>query len=148
MGSAIGMGLGVLLIVLLIPLVIMAFMYVCLWKIYVKLGYPGWSALVPGYSLWIVAEDFFGPVFAGINIALIAGGTMVSMAVGGSTGLLIGSLMSIIGCVMWMVVWYHVVRALGHGVWFFIGCLFFSIVFYPILAFERFQGDDMNYMEV
>ena len=139
MGSNVAMGVGFLLALLLIPCIFMIFLEVCLWKIYVKLGYSGWAALVPGYNLWIVAEDFYGPIMAGAVVGCVCGGAMlVGLASHAAILLLIGSIVELIGCVLWLIVWYQVVRELGHGVGFFIGCMFLSVIFYPILAFERY----------
>ena len=136
MGSYVALGVGVLVAVLLIPLLILAFLELCLWKIYLKLGYPGWAAIVPGYNLWIVADDFFGPWMAGAVVGCIFGGVMMAMS-GNILLFLVGSIASLVGSILWAIVWYHVVRELGHGVGFFIGCLFLGIIFYPILAFYR-----------
>lgn len=142
MGSNVAAGVGLLLGLMLIPIVMIIFLYVCLWKIYAKLGYPGWAALIPGYNLWIVANDFFGPVMAVAVTGLVCGGgALVGMFRDQPMFLAIGSLAELIGCVLWMIVWYRVVKELGHGFGFFLGCIFLSLIFYPILAFERYEPE-------
>jgi hypothetical protein len=41
---------------LVVLFIIAIFYIVCLWKIFVKAGKPGWAAIIPLYNLWVLFE--------------------------------------------------------------------------------------------
>jgi len=47
---------GVLLVVFFILLLLAVFYIICLWKVFIKAGKPGWAAIVPVYNGWVYFE--------------------------------------------------------------------------------------------
>ena len=136
-------------IISLIPSIIVL---IALWKIFVKMGEPGWKAIIPFYSEYILFQKtwktvyFFAQLVStfGAIVALYASGALVmpneseNMVTGiGNTPLLVvGVILFIIALVISVLSYYHLSKSFGHGVGFTIGLLFLSIIFYLILAFD------------
>ena len=100
-------------------LLLSLFMLICLWKIFVKAGKPGWAAIVPIYNCYVLFEITWGK---GIKFLLM----LIPLA---------NIVFGIMTCV-------KLVKAFGKdGVWA-VGLIFLGIVFYPILAFgsSRYLG--------
>lgn len=102
-----------------IMMILGIFMLVCMWKLFVKAGYEGWKCLIPIYNVYCLFEMSFG------------NGWLVLLC-----------LIPFVGFVMMVLMWYKLAKAFGKGVGFTIGLLFLSVVFVPILAFDRseYQG--------
>lgn len=92
---------------------------VAMWKIFVKAGEPGWAAIIPFYSTYVLFKITWGNgwkflllliPFANIVFIII---TMVKLA-----------------------------KAFGKGGGFAVGLIFLSVIFYCILAFgdARYVG--------
>ena len=95
-------------------LAIVIFMIVCKWKIYQKAGKPGWASIVPIYGTLVFLEIirkpwwwFFLLIIPGVNFIF---------------GIWATNLLS---------------KSFGKNEGFTIGLLFLSIVFYPIMAFDK-----------
>ena len=106
------------LITSLILLGILAFFAVCMWRIFVKAGKPGWAALVPIYSI-IVELEIVGRPWWLIFLMFIPYANMVVA----------------------IILMLSLAKVFGKSTGFAIGLIFLSIVFIPILAF-----DDSKYL--
>ena len=51
-GILAGIGAGMIIL----WLAIMIFVIVCMWKVFVKAGKPGWYAIIPVYNMWALLE--------------------------------------------------------------------------------------------
>lgn len=113
-------GLWILMLVLLV------FYVVCMWKIFVKAGKPGWAALVPIYNVYVLMQIIGKPwwwmlaIFAG---AIPVIGYLITLAFGLIVALELG-------------------KKFGKDTAFSILALWlFSFVGYPMLAFGSAKYD-------
>ena len=88
------------------------FMVVCWWKIFVKFGEPGWKALIPYYSTWIMWQYTWGNGWC-----------------------MFLQLIPFAGPVFAMIQQYKLGQSFGWGTGKCVGLMFLSIVFLPMLAF-------------
>ncbi len=125
---------------------------VCWWKIFVKMGEPGWKGIIPIYNIWALIGRLGKPkswfwilLLGGVAVCLLssivtaqtaaqtAAGTYMSGSLIG-----IGLLMFVLAIVLlvYEIKLYHALsKAFGHGAGFTVGLILLSIVFLPILAF-------------
>lgn len=88
------------------------------WKIFVKVGKPGWAAIVPIYNLIVVLQITDRPVWWFVLFLL----PVVNLVVG-------------------IIVWIELARRFGKSAAFALGLFFLSFIFAPILGFgdARYQ---------
>jgi hypothetical protein len=100
----------------LIPLAILIFMIVSLWKVFSKAGEPGWVAIIPILNVYYLLK------------------------VAGKPGWwLILCFIPVLNLIPAILAPLGVSERFGKGVGFGIGLLFLPFIFYPILAFGSAQ---------
>jgi hypothetical protein len=104
-------GVGVAAILLYVA-VIYAILVIPYWVIFTKAGQPGWPALIPIYSTYILLK-----------------------VIGRPGWWLILFLIPFVNFVIYIIVSNDLSKSFGHGVGFTIGLIFLSIIFLFILAF-------------
>ena len=105
-------------------LVIMAvavFMIVCMWKIFVKAGKPGWAALVPVYNIIVLLEIVGRPAWWVLLFFL-----SVIPFVGWIGAMIVG-----------VIVMIDLAKSFGKDTGFAILLILLPIVGYPMLAFGK-----------
>lgn len=113
------------------------------WKVFEKLGEPGWKSLIPFYSDFILyraswnTTAFFAAVAATVVMVLTASedaSAMVSM---------VSNLCSVIACITVMMFCIKLSRAFGRGYLFAFGLFFLNPLFMMILGFgqSRYYGN-------
>lgn len=103
-------------------LALTVFLLVCLWKIFVKAGKPGWAALVPIYNTYVLME-IIGKPWWWLFGFLLAG---------------IPGVGPYLGMAFTVVVSLELARKFGQSTVFGIfGLWIFSFVGFPILAFGK-----------
>ncbi len=118
---------GFILVVLLFALICTVLMVVSKWKIFEKAGKPGWAALIPYYSTYILYEMLnMQQCFV---IYLVA--ALVSLFLGG----ILAQLASIVTFGLFVYANLNLAKAFGKEPAFVVGLTLLPIVFYPILAF-------------
>ena len=129
-----------------------------MWKAFVKAGQPGWAAIVPFYSLYVLCVVAGCPalfwvlggsyVLACLSFMSMLAATLSAASDGLSTGPSgVGFAGLLFAGICWMVAWStwvyltsHVARAFGKGeglvgLVYFVGLLFLPFIFWPILGF-------------
>jgi len=137
---------------------LLALMLVAWWKIFVKMGEPGWKAIIPFYNIWVLVARLGKPrswfwilLVGSILIGLLAVWTQAETAAQQAAGtymsgaLIFGSLLLFVLAVVVFIyeikIYHALSRGFGHGVGFTLGLILLSIIFVPILAFgsSRFR---------
>jgi Family of unknown function (DUF5684) len=103
----------------IIPLAIIVFVIVALWKVYAKANKPGWAAIIPIYNIIVLLEIVGRPLWW-----------------------IILMLIPFVNIVIMIIVAIDLAKSFGKGTGFGIGLALLGIVFYPILAFgdAQYQG--------
>ena len=105
--SSAGVGAILLYIVVVYALIVIPY-----WVIFKKAGQPGWPALIPIYSFYIMLKVVGRPGWWWILFFV-----------------------PVVGFVILIIVTNDLSKSFGHGVGFTLGLLFLSLIFYYILAF-------------
>ena len=113
------------------------------WRVFEKLGEPGWKSLIPLYSDFILyraswnTTAFFAAVAASI-VMVLTNSEDASSAVS-----LLSSVCSMIACVNIMHFCIKLSRSFGHGYLFAFGLFFLNPLFMMILGFgqSRYYGN-------
>lgn len=92
---------------------------VCLWKIFAKAGRKGWECLIPIWNSIVLCK-----------IAKVSPWWLLSLLLGLVP--VVGSFI-VLGICIWIYIKFA--QAFGKGIGFGLGLAFFSIIFFPILAF-------------
>lgn len=92
---------------------IIVFYAICMWKIFVKAGRPGWAALIPFYNLYVEIE-----------------------IVGLPWWLFLLTFVPIADTVVAILILINLANVFGKSAGFAVGLIFLSFVFIPILAFD------------
>ena len=111
-GILAGIGAGMIIL----WLAIMIFVIVCMWKVFVKAGKPGWAAIVPIYNAWVLLE-IGGEEGWKILLAFIP---------------IVGSILVLIYTIK---AYLEIARRFGKETWFGILMIFFAPIMFAILAF-------------
>ncbi|MBI5545957.1 MAG: signal peptidase I [Deltaproteobacteria bacterium] len=105
-------GAGIGIVGLIVYLAVLVFFLACGWKIFVKMGQPGWAVLVPFYNYYVLTQALNKPILWFV-LMLIPG-------VNSIVGLILG---------------WETIKAFGKGAGFFVATLFFGFITIPMLAF-------------
>ena len=87
-----------------------------MWKIFTKMGQPGWAGIIPILNYVVIARLSGKAWWYG--------------------------LLPIVPCIGWVfaiILIYNLAELFGHGVGFTIGLILLPIIFLPILAFGEYQ---------
>lgn len=150
-----------------IYLAIIALMIVSMWKIFVKMGAPGWACLIPFYSAWVLIErlrkprSWFWILMLCWLIFMVLYAMLMVLAIGAERGGAepLGGIMlialTVLAVYVVMVVYavkitHALSKAFGQEVGFTLGLILLPVVFCPVLAFGpyRFLLDDAPAAEV
>lgn len=103
----------------LIYIVAIVFYVLCLWKIFVKAGKPGWAAIIPIYNILVELEVVGRPWYW-----------------------LLLMLIPVVNIVLGIIIIFRLAKVFGHSIGFGFGLLFLAFIFIPILAFDssRYLG--------
>ena len=136
-----------------IYLAIIALMVVSMWRIFRKMGAPGWACLIPVYSSWVMIERLRKPrswfwiilVTMLIYMALYTVFLLRTIGIDGvTTPDMVATLLIWIAAAVVMLVYsikitHALSKAFGQGVGFTVGMIFLPVIFMPILAFGAYQ---------
>jgi hypothetical protein len=106
-----GGGVGGIFI-MIIYLAILVLMVASGWKLFVKMGKPGWNAIVPIYNYYVLTQALNKPILWFILM-------------------LVPGVNSIVG----LILMWELIKCFGKGAGFFVATLFFGVVTIPMLAF-------------
>jgi len=87
-------------------------MIASLWVIFEKAGYSGWLSIIPIVNIFVLAQVSGNPWW--IVILMI---------------------IPVIGFFVSIYITFSLAERFGQGFMFFLGLLFFPVIFYPVLAF-------------
>lgn len=96
----------------IVLLIIAVVLIIANWKIFSKAGEPGWAAIVPFYSQYVLFKITLGQGW-----------------------LFLLGFVPVIGVVMYIIVIFKLASAFGKGIGFGFGLLFLLPIFFMILAF-------------
>lgn len=138
--------------------IVILLLLVSIWRIFVKMGQPGWKAIIPIYSTWVLIKtlrkpaSWFWIIFLGavltVGLSVYVQTQSLAQAAAGtymSGGLIFASLAVFAAAIVLLVyeiMLYHALsKAFGHEAGFTVGLILLSFVFFPILAFgsSRFE---------
>lgn len=106
-------------VIQIISLIVSIFAIVCMWKIFVKAGKPGWGAIIPFYNTYLLFDIAWG-----------------------NGWLFLLCLVPFVNFVVLIIMLVKLAQAFGKGIGFAVGLFFLSIIFLAILAFDSstYQG--------
>lgn len=110
--SAVGVGL------IVVYLAVVVFELAALWRVFVKAGRPGWAAIVPIYSTYVLLK-----------------------LVGRSGWWMLLLVVPVVNVVSLAIVMYDLARSFRRGGGFAVGLFFLSFVFIPILGYGQSRYD-------
>ena len=110
---------GALAVVVIICVAIAVLYIASYWAIFSKAGQPGWAAIIPIYSTFVLLRVCGRPAWWFILL-----------------------LIPFVDIVIALIIVFDLAKAFGRGIGFGFGLLLLSIFFYPILGFgsSRFVG--------
>lgn len=110
-----------------------------LWRMFTKAGQPGWKALIPVYSTYILYKiSWTTTVFWILLIASIVVSLVSTFAADAVMLVLILSIIVYIAAIVIGIMFnYKISKSFGHGVGFTIGLIFLSLIFLYIIAFGK-----------
>lgn len=96
-----------------LPLILLIFFTICLWKIFTKANQPGWFSVIPLYNLYMMCK-----------------------ICGKGIGFFILSLIPFVNFVTMILLSFALAKNFGKSTAFAIGLILLPIIFMPILAFD------------
>jgi len=116
----------------MITLILFVLSLVAWWKIFEKMGEPGWKGLIPIYNIYIICQKLSGnmnvficyAVLYALSIFITADSFLFTIV---NLGLIITNL----------IIYHKLSKAFGHGALFTAGLVLLSPIFHYILAFGK-----------
>lgn len=110
------------------------------WKVYNKLGEPGWKCLIPFYGTWVEYKYTWKPQMA-IWVWVLSFGGELLMAFFEQYSPLwyVFSIVSIVGWVISIIGYHKLSKAFGKGAGFTVGMVLATGIFQIILGFGKSQ---------
>lgn len=105
---------------LLIFLAVFIFAVVCLWKVYAKMGEPGWASLIPFYCNWVLCKHTWD----------------------GKGAMMFTWLIPFVGSIFMIITWFKLFKGFGKSALFAIFGLFFTPIALAICAFGNAEYTD------
>ncbi len=135
-------------------LLLLALILISYWKIFVKMGEPGWKGIIPIYNIWVLIDrlrrpkSWFWILLLGSVLVCWLSNTVVSQTAAQQAAgtymsgslIWISLLMFLVAVVLlvYQIMLCHALsKAFGHGVGFTIGLILLPFIFLPILAFGK-----------
>ena len=123
----------------LLSILLLALKVVGLWMVFEKIGEPGWKALFPFYSDYILLSKVWDVQFYWIYLGLsIVGGIFSSLA-GDESNFYstLSSIAGIAGYLIYAYAMYMLGKSFRKENWFIIGLIFLTDIFCIILGFDN-----------
>lgn len=98
----------------IIYLAVLVLMIAGMWKIYEKLGLPGWAAIIPIYNIIALMELFKWDIWKVIFFFI-----------------------PVVNIIFGFLLWQEVAAKFGKGTGFVIGMILLPFVFIPLLGFKE-----------
>ena len=115
-----GLLAGAGIVIYLIGLLVSLFTIVCMWKIYVKMGEPGWVSIVPFYNNWKLFEHVWN----------------------GKGYMMFASLIPVVGFVFPAIAVWRLYKCFGKGTGFCIAGFLVPMITLAICAFGNAEFTD------
>lgn len=146
MGQESAVLLGSLSVILAAVFAFYVLLVIALWKIFKKMGEPGWKAITPFYNIYIQFKHTWKTSYFWAYLILgFAAGVCASISGNGEGGILstVGSLLSIISVVILCIDTYYLYKSFGHGIGWFIASIFVGNIMLLVLGFgsSRYLGN-------
>ncbi len=146
-GLAVG---GVFGVIATITLVLYVIRIIAYWKIFKKMGEPGWKSIIPIYSDYIMYKKTWKPMWFWITLAVSFVLCLASQAMGtpdapvATGGMLVfativTAVFTIVAIVLSVIALHKISKSFGHGAGFTVGLIFLSLIFVLVLAFGSSQ---------
>ncbi len=103
-----------MIILCIISFALSIFMIICMWKVFTKLGKPGWAALIPFYNIYVMCK-IVGKAWWHVLLFLVPVANIYAM----------------------FVLYDGIAKKFGKTTGFTIGMMFLPFVFFAILAFSK-----------
>lgn len=116
------------IVAFIICIAVVGFALFMQWKIYIKMGAPGWSAIIPFYSTWVLCEKIW--VSPLISLSIIIPQVLLI-----NTKLLLGIFLFIIIIVMSTITNWKKYKCFGKSTGFCVLGIFLPIITDAIIAF-------------
>jgi Family of unknown function (DUF5684) len=117
--AGIGLFLSIFLALLVVILLFVAFIIVAYWKVYRKMGLPGWASIVPFYNITTLLRVVSYPQWW-VFLMFVP----------------------VVNIVVTVAITHRLAVSFGKGWWFTLGILLLPFVFLPILAFGQAMYHD------
>lgn len=122
-----------------IILAILIFIIICEVKLFKKCGKPGWAAIIPFYSTWVLGE--IAGTHWGVFVCAILGSALDILGFNLSDG--VNAIINIIELLALIAIYINVSKKFHKDTGFTVGLVLLSFIFIPILALDNScQFDD------
>jgi len=139
-----GMGVGSIIL----SIAASVFGIICMWRIFVKAGEPGWKCLIPVYNIFVFMKIAWeARYFVWLFVCMIAAILLTSLGASsrseGLTGLSLVLLIAIaiVAVIFSIIMSVKLARRFGKSGGFAVGLIFLSPIFMAILAFDSSDYD-------
>lgn len=113
-----------------------------MWRLFEKAGQPGWQAIIPVYSSYMLYKISWKPSMFFITLILGIVASILLQLNDYMALVVIGGIINIAVMVLGIIFNHKISKSFGHGAGFTVGLIFLSLIFLYILAFgsSEYQG--------
>lgn len=113
-----------------------------MWRLFEKAGQPGWQAIIPVYSSYMLYKISWKPSMFFITLILGIVASILLQLNDYMALVVIGGIINIAVMILGIIFNHKISKSFGHGVGFTVGLIFLSLIFLYILAFgsSEYQG--------
>ena len=130
-----GMASGMVAAAGIIGTVLTVFLIVCQWRVFVKIGQPGWKCIIPIYSGYVLTDTAWSHQMAIIQLICSLGGFVIQVIP--LVGQLVGFIALIASVVIGIITQYKLLTGLQKPTWWIVFVFICLPVFWALLAFSK-----------
>lgn len=123
-------------------LILYVLLVIAFWKIFTKMGEPGWKSIIPFYNLYVIFKNCWKTSMFWVALVLLLAGSFVAgmgqgmessfIMLGGQVVMLVGAIVVIMGE-------YYLYKSFGHGIGWLILSIFIPNILMLVLGFGSSQ---------
>lgn len=145
-GSVFGATLAIIITIVLVLYIIQVIAY---WRMFKKMGEPGWKSIIPAYNGYILYKRTWKPMWFWVNLVIgfVAGflSAMIQQPHPTTIVIILSVILLVASIVLRIMTTNKISKSFGHGVGFTVGLIFLPVIFTLILGFgsSQYKGADL-----
>lgn len=134
LGALAGFGVALVGVLILIGLAVLIVDIIARWKLFEKMGQPGWAAIIPIYRDFVLARGTFKQIYIPIAALVIELGILLLPSIDGGT---VSGILLLVNLILWVYIYVKLSKAFGLHFLYALVLLLFPTIGVAVLGFGK-----------